>query len=555
MLVNLNSLANNSRKRYKEEFQPGDVLLTDDFKREFGSLLRSRGSDVVFYQATSTVTTIGNKKIYVPNQWYLIAAYMVDYVNSLFDYKYHLERILDKRAGNTKERENYIKEMKMAPAAGEIEKLSDECHAYFIDEGSKTVDADTEYMVNFLTDYDWWFGSKTIDRGDFFVSPVLGLLEVVNVTQGYIADICAIYASSKELTGLLEQLTDNTSYLSAESGKKIADETRLTGGINLIVYGAPGTGKSRYMEDRFGGAYTKRVVFHPEYTYFDFVGTYKPVPLYKRGVEMYTVSGESVSLGEPIIDYQFVPGPFTSVFVDAFLNPNRMYTLLIEEINRANAASVFGEIFQLLDRKPDGSGEYMVDLPKDMLNYLESIDGIRSKVSSGITMLSNINIVATMNSADQGVNLLDAAFKRRWEFKYIKVSVDGAVHERYMLEYGGINVYWGSLVMAMNNKLKVLRVEEDRLVGPYFIKPDEIGKSAAIDKLLLYLWDDVLRHRRDQFFDSSVRTFSDLVENFPTSDVMMLSEYLNLDNNVGRKMSDKTIELSDEDDDPQEDIN
>jgi hypothetical protein len=143
-----------------------------------------------------------------------------------------------------------------------------------------------------------------------------------------------------------------------------------------------------------------------------------------------------------------------------------------------------------------------------------------------------MNIVATMNSADQGVNLLDAAFKRRWEFKYLKIAVSGDVHEKYILQYGGTSVYWGDLVTAINEKLKELRVEEDRLVGPYFIRPDEVGKPAATDKILLYLWDDVLRHRRDQFFSNSIRTFSDLVDNFTKYDVLQLNELIDLENSV-----------------------
>lgn len=529
MLVDLNNLAIVSREKYLKEFLPGDISLPDDFKREFGTFLRGKGSDVVFYNATSTVTTSGNKKIFVPNQWYIIAAYMVEYVKALFEYKKHLDKIFDIMAFDSKTRENFIKDMKTESTEQKRNTFKDECRAYFNNK-SQDLEKDSEYMVRFISEYDWWFGSKTIDRGDFYVSPVLSLLGVVNVSQAYIAEICFYYAISNELSRVLSVL--NKQSLAATPPVYSVPEvatSRLTGGVNLIVYGAPGTGKSRYLEDHFGGSNTKRVIFHPEYTYFDFIGSYKPVPLYKEGLVLHTITGEKFSHGEPIIDYQFVPGPFVSVFVSAWLNPNKMHTLLIEEINRANAASVFGEIFQLLDRKPDGSGEYSITPPKDLMNYLGSIDGMQPHICSGITLPSNMNIVATMNSADQGVNLLDAAFKRRWAFRYIKVSVSGAVHEKYRLVYNGVHVYWGDLVSAINSKLKDLRIEEDRMVGPYFIRPDEVEKPAATDKLLLYLWDDVLRHRRDQFFDNSIRTFADLVEGFSTNDVLQLSQFLNIE--------------------------
>lgn len=109
-----------------------------------------------------------------------------------------------------------------------------------------------------------------------------------------------------------------------------------------------------------------------------------------------------------------------------------------------------------------------------------------------------MNIVATMNSADQGVNIIDSAFKRRWNFKYLRIDIDNAVHKDAEIRYAGQNITWGIFITAVNEKLKYLRVNEDRLIGPYFIKPSELHNKSAIDKLLLYLWDDVLRHKRAQ---------------------------------------------------------
>jgi len=533
MLKDLNGVANDSRQRYIEEFQPGDIILSDEFEHEFSALLRSNSANVIFYQYTSEVTSSGNKKIFVPNQWYVVAAYMVGYVHELLAYKEHLEKIFDADGFSKKEREDFIRDMKSSSSLEKEIEFREKCCAYFASVNSDTIDQDSDCIVKFVTNYDWWFGSKTIDRGDFYVSPVLGLLGVVNASQGYIADICMYYTMNTQLLETAKELAENqvlrnlqVVQMSLTSSSTAAP--RLTGGKNLIVYGAPGTGKSRYLEDNFGDSLSKRVVFHPEYTYFDFVGSYKPVPLYKQGIELVTSYGEAFQKGEPYIDYQYVPGPFIEVFIEACLNPDKMHTLLLEEINRANAASVFGEIFQLLDRFPDGRGEYTVNPPTDLNNYLKGSEAMAPFISSGISIPSNMNIVATMNSADQGVNILDAAFKRRWEFKYIKVSVEGCVHEKAVFKYSGANVYWGDFVSAVNNKLKELRIDEDRLIGPYFIRPEEVGKSSAMDKLLLYLWDDVVRHRRDQFFDSDIRTFSDLVESFSARDVLQLPEYLDL---------------------------
>lgn len=111
---------------------------------------------------------------------------------------------------------------------------------------------------------------------------------------------------------------------------------------NRIFFGAPGTGKSHDLnEDKEellenGGLY-ERVTFHPDYSYSQFVGTYKPV-----------------TNEDSKIDYKYIPGPFMRIYVEAIKNAKtdnpKPHLLIIEEINRANVAAVFGDVFQLLDR-------------------------------------------------------------------------------------------------------------------------------------------------------------------------------------------------------------
>ena len=327
------------------------------------------------------------------------------------------------------------------------------------------------------------------------------------------------------------------------SGTNASNE-RKKGGTNLIIYGAPGTGKSYYVENEIGLEKDKitRVVFHPEYTYFDFVGQYRPCPVYVKNTERKFVAlgeAQDSSIGEPFIDYRFVAGPFTDVLVKAWKDKENMYTLLIEELNRADAAAVFGDVFQLLDRK-DGESEYGIVPSAEWSAYLKK-EGVLPEYGK-IRIPSNMNIIATMNSADQGVHVLDTAFKRRWDYKFMSIETN----DRSIASELNIPVYytkdanvwnictWKNLLDVINEKLiGTVGIAEDRLVGPFFVKPEivknEKGKY-AIEKILFYLWDDVLRNNdRDSFFDNDLKTMSQLYKAFEAGkDVMGIKDKLNL---------------------------
>ena len=118
--------------------------------------------------------------------------------------------------------------------------------------------------------------------------------------------------------------------------RRIDESTRITGGANYLLYGVPGSGKSytvktEYCDDE---ERMERVVFHPDYTYSDFVGQIMPKLDEERRVY-----------------YDFSPGPFTRMLKKAYTTPGKEFFLVIEELNRGNAPAIFGEVFQLLDRK------------------------------------------------------------------------------------------------------------------------------------------------------------------------------------------------------------
>ena len=307
---------------------------------------------------------------------------------------------------------------------------------------------------------------------------------------------------------------------------------------NRILFGAPGTGKSYTLnceKDLLladGGEY-ERVTFHPDYSYANFVGTYKPVP-YKD------------SEGKDSITYAYVPGPFMRTYVKALRNSRsgtpKPFLLVIEEINRANVAAVFGDVFQLLDRDDDEISEYPIQASEDIKKYLAGELGGKPDDYSEIRIPDNMFIWATMNSADQGVFPMDTAFKRRWDFTYLGIddSEAGIVGKKVILGQGEYRriVEWNALRKAINDELLAYKVNEDKLMGPYFISKKNLPEGEMIDaavftrifknKVIMYLFDDAAKQKRITLFggcdEKAKNQYSKICREFDTKGVYIFCE-------------------------------
>lgn len=302
---------------------------------------------------------------------------------------------------------------------------------------------------------------------------------------------------------------------------------------NRITFGAPGTGKSFTLNREKNelinsGGICERVTFHPDYSFANFVGTYKPVPIIDDN-------------GKSVISYKFVPGPFMRVYVAALKNSREdavyPHILLIEEINRADVAAVFGEVFQLLDRNDDGISEYPICASEDIKSFLaESLSGIPSDYAE-IMLPDNMFIWATMNSADQGVFPMDTAFKRRWDFTYIGINAaESKIAGKTVVLGTGENeraVEWNKLRRAINDRLSSFKINEDKLLGPFFLSRKIVPENAEIDqrtfvdafknKVLMYLFDDAAKQKRASLFADGVDTarYSAICESFEKNGVFV----------------------------------
>lgn len=316
---------------------------------------------------------------------------------------------------------------------------------------------------------------------------------------------------------------------------------------NRIIFGAPGTGKSfsvnkdrekllkELCEDNY-----ERVTFHPDYTYANFVGTYKPVP---------TIDDD----GKEAITYKYVPGPFMRIYVEAVRSAQsdspKPYLLIIEEINRANVAAVFGDVFQLLDRDDKNISEYEIETSNDMRKYLSDKLGVDESVVKSIKIPNNMFIWATMNSADQGVFLMDTAFKRRWDFTYKGINENDQDIQGKTVVLGSKvkqRVEWNALRKAINDFLAKQKINEDKQLGPYFVSKkivvpesgNEIDSDKFIkvfkNKVIMYLFEDAAKQKKDKLFEGCFQNstrYSEICREFDEKGIGIFNHDIQLASN------------------------
>ena len=205
-------------------------------------------------------------------------------------------------------------------------------------------------------------------------------------------------------------------------------------GYNKIYYGLPGCGKSYTIENKILNGVSEnnkiRVTFHQDYTYSDFIGQIMPIINQDKTVT-----------------YEFQAGPFIKAIEKALLNPDKNIYLIIEEINRGNAPSIFGDTFQLLDRNKKGKSEFPItnDL---VIGYLkDSID------KDKLYIPPNLIILATMNTSDQNVFTLDTAFKRRWDFEEVTNDFTDENHPYGVVYIPKTNVTWTKFYERINREI------------------------------------------------------------------------------------------------------
>ena len=356
-------------------------------------------------------------------------------------------------------------------------------------------------------------------------------------------------------------------YSSENSTDLSSQEILLDTAIQIIFYGAPGTGKSHKIKEKLAGVSKEnifRTTFHPDSDYSTFVGAYKPstdkpedelynkeelisklTELKEQGVtyapqkfgaqywyslkqltlqdkkdilaacemsDNYTVElDKGIAVGEELLKkskesriiYKFIPQAFLNAYMRAYSTTEKVY-LIIEEINRGNCAQIFGDLFQLLDRDEEGVSEYRIKADADLRAYLEEELGADSDAIKDGELCLPSNLYIYATMNTSDQSLF---------------PIDSAFKRRWDWEYEpikykninwvidieGSKYLWTSFQREINKRIFDATNSEDKMLGDYFVNPTDgvITEKILLNKILFYLWNDVCKDGEGDIFKTA----------------------------------------------------
>lgn len=334
-LLDLRILANGLVERYKRLYSGNDIELPNEFKKNVNEIW----GDLIKYNRFSAIVTTKreNLNIYLPNQWFYIAAFFTELYTELKKYKDVAVSVIDK---------DRLKELKgknlSATEALKIQSLG-------------LSDSSKNNLIRFLTDYDWWNGGKTIDRQDYYVSPILSYAALVNVSQSYIASLSAFLAENSKLSELLQQraMTEHIGKTDIKVDPTNIGHLKYLTALRtkpfMLLAGISGTGKSRIVREMAKACWKEG---DPEF------GKNHPKNFCMVQVKPnWHDSSELIGYVSRLNGEKFVVGPFLRFLAAAIKDPDTPYFLCLDEMNLAPVEQYFAEYLSVIEsRKLNDSG-------------------------------------------------------------------------------------------------------------------------------------------------------------------------------------------------------
>ncbi len=561
MLNNLNELVQPIAKQI-QEFNHYDYELPEAFK---DSVKMINSYKIEYNRFNSCATNPSGQRIFISNSWFYIASILSPLYKPFIEYRTLIWDIVPKETLKTKNREA------ISLALRESTRISDEDKDYLIKFATEP-----QWWNGGNNN-----AGKSLDRGDCLASAILSIANVVNAAQGYIVDLWEFLGRNPQYALILNgakivynAAAGNTSTLqtiyfgSPGTGKSRQVKDSLKDVPEGQIFRTTFHPDSDYAS--FVGCYkpvchsvtaqTCKGLDYDElvaklkqtlgehlsnltagFALFGFEcresildmeksgehtipklveDAYKAGSTYDTTIRAGMQIKKETALPESSrISYEFSPQVFTKAYCKAWKNPDKPIYLIIEEINRGNCAQIFGDLFQLLDRK-DGVSEYPIDADTDLRLYLEAelsntedgeTDGSEGIEGGKLRLPSNFNIIATMNTSDQSLFPMDSAFKRRWEWKYIpttapkgkdrqmELAIKNSIETKdgRKINTGNYEYSWKDFLSNINARILSVTHSEDKQLGYWFVKADEVSGSISIStfvsKVVFYLWNDVFK--------------------------------------------------------------
>ena len=432
---------------------------------------------------------------------------------------------------------------------GQITIIDEDRLCYLVKSTSRGAYGLRTISKSLLDEYIDYFGKHPDATANDARDALSGLSDIDKFEYGYSSTLRVMALMA---LGQIEKFT--------QQGTSIPHKNRMFDfPLQQIFYGAPGTGKSHEIKKLTKGESVIRTTFHPDSDYSTFVGCYKPTMDEVDTQVVPVVVKSGISLQEPgtykekRITYKFVMQAFLKAYLgawkkwaDAGDDGVAPQFLVIEEINRGNCAQIFGDLFQLLDRSDNNFSEYPIEADTDLQQEIErafnepgeyridndiNVDGVVENYTSNynaslsediqhgriLLLPSNLYIWATMNTSDQSLFPIDSAFKRRWEWKYIKIAEGRDEATRELLNWTVKFDYkeddkpftfecsWWDFIKAINEKIAEATSSDDKKLGYFFCKPKDknsttINEERFVGKVVFYLWNDVFKDEENPIF-------------------------------------------------------
>ena len=404
------------------QYDGNDYMLPLTFKEHVKEI---NGSNITYNKYSAIIQTKGNQRgflnIFLPNQWFYMASYFTDFYNELILYKKYALKV------TTKER---LKVLDKGTLSDEENKS---LQSLDLNDTSKS------YLNRFITDYAWWHGAKTIDRGDFYVSPILACAGLVNASQSYVAELCAFLADKQDLAKTIIEGVDNMNAVRADSPRQLSFTyrpyiTAIKSKPFLLLAGISGTGKSRIVRELARACWEE--------------GSEEYIAQKPKNFQMVQVKPNWHDSSD-LIGYvsrvsgkaEFVTGEFLKFIAKAWEDTEIPYFLCLDEMNLAPVEQYFAEYLSVIEsRKSHEDGTVTTDpiVEKadeewyfNLTASLTSDEDIRKQFNEqGICIPQNLIVVGTVNMDETTFSFSRKVLDRAMTIEMNEVDLHGGLTER-----------------------------------------------------------------------------------------------------------------------------